>query len=117
LTWLRKRFVVEFFVLCLTGLWGFFLQQLRVVNLKAIELQQRTKKGWLLKRGGKLGNKGWDRRFFVLENSVLQFADVLLSFFFFFFFFACLFAATLDISRTTKTTRPLAQSLCATWKR
>jgi hypothetical protein len=50
-----------------------FLQQLRVVNLKAIELQQRTKKGWLLKRGGKLGNKGWDRRFFVLENSVLQY--------------------------------------------
>jgi hypothetical protein len=40
-----------------------------------IDILQRTMSGWLHKRGGKLGNKGWDKRWFVLENGQLQFVD------------------------------------------
>jgi hypothetical protein len=45
----------------------------RIVTLApAQDVLQRTRSGWLQKRGGKLGNKGWDRRWFVLENGQLQ---------------------------------------------
>lgn len=45
----------------------------RVVNLKSIELEHRTNRGWLNKKGGKLGTKGWDRRWFVFEHGVLKY--------------------------------------------
>ncbi len=45
----------------------------KVVNVKSVELQQRTQKGFLHKRGGKLGNKGWDRRWFVFEQGLLKY--------------------------------------------
>ena len=32
-----------------------------------------TRKGWLHKKGGKLGNKGWDKRWFVLVDDKLSY--------------------------------------------
>jgi hypothetical protein len=33
----------------------------------------KPKRGWLYKRGGKIGNKGWDKRMFLFENGALMY--------------------------------------------
>ena len=47
------------------------LQAKQSAVLKALVL--KPKRGWLWKRGGKDGNKGWNRRLFVLENGALMY--------------------------------------------
>ena len=43
------------------------------ITLKAVAPDQRSMKGYLRKKGGRLGNKGWDRRFFSLSNGKLSY--------------------------------------------
>lgn len=45
----------------------------RMVNLVSKSIDSRTKQGWLGKKGGKLGNKGWDRRFFKFQEGELTY--------------------------------------------
>ena len=41
--------------------------------LLAAEYASSPKRGWLMKRGGQLGNKGWDSRWFVYEKNTLSY--------------------------------------------
>lgn len=39
---------------------------IKVLSVKSVEVESRTMQGWLSKRGGQRGTKGWDRRWFHL---------------------------------------------------
>ena len=47
--------------------------ELKRIPMKHVEISDRSKKGFLSKRGGENGNKGWDRRWFEYENGVLNY--------------------------------------------
>lgn len=51
-------------------------KNLEVIQLKSKTVSERTKEGYLNKKGGKNGTKGWDKRWFELSGGVLKYYKV-----------------------------------------